>query len=231
MRKIRAASGVLLMVVLSITLSGCYTKFASYDNEVLPEEEGSREKEQVDTIVTREREICVWERDMFGYPELRCYQTNYSWSWYDFNNTPWWYRDNPNWYDHRRCPPYYYYDSYTGTCRYGGSDYSPPSDEGGDREELPSRRRSQPFSEKAPSVDSENQALQKKSEPMFDDADNKPISPSVQPSPAKPALSKEPASQQPPKRNSVRSKLGITDSPSDTVPGNTPRPRRKKMGF
>ncbi len=73
---------------------------------------------QVDTIVNRERETCVWVRDIFGQPQLQCYDSYYSRSWLFYNNTPWWYRNDPYWYDYNRCPRYYSYDPSCGCCRY-----------------------------------------------------------------------------------------------------------------
>jgi hypothetical protein len=73
---------------------------------------------KVDTIIQKENEVCVWERDLMGYPQLRCYKTNYPRSWMLYNNTPWWYRNDPFWYDYNRCPRYYYYDPSCGCCKY-----------------------------------------------------------------------------------------------------------------
>ncbi|MFP4163369.1 MAG: hypothetical protein ACLFQB_03850 [Chitinispirillaceae bacterium] len=228
--KLNRAAAVLVLLVLGMALSGCYTKFASPSRDVLPEKKTTQGKQELDTIVTREREICVWERDMFGYPELRCYKTNYSWNWYDFNNTPWWYRDDPHWYDHRRCPPYYYYDPSSGTCRYGGSDYAPPSNGGGENEKLPSKRRSQSRSEEIPAPEPKKARSSSESKPVFDSAENKPLSPSVKPQSDSSELSKE-SNPEPKKRKSIKSKMGITDSLSDTLPKGKSKPRRKSRGF
>jgi len=77
---------------------------------------------------TGDRQVCVWERDFFGYPELRCYYTSYTSSWLYFHNTPWWYRSSYGWRDTRGCPPHYYYDRVSGVCRYyGGSSYPGPN--------------------------------------------------------------------------------------------------------
>jgi hypothetical protein len=111
-------------------LGGCYTRLMTYQGEVT--EAGSKGggcadcREEVP--YTGGRQVCVWERDLFGYPELRCYYTSYASSWLYFHNTPWWYRSNYGWRDTRGCPPYYYYDRFSGTCRYyGGSSYPGPN--------------------------------------------------------------------------------------------------------
>lgn len=106
---------------------GCYTQFStlnqdrpSFQETVVVDSTGDTVKirREVDTVVTKEREICVWERDLLGYPRLRCYNTYYPRDWVYYNNSPWWYRNDPYWYDYDRCPRYYYYDAAYGRCRY-----------------------------------------------------------------------------------------------------------------
>lgn len=120
-----------LFIVLSFMIfliPGCYTQFATMES-TLPSTEpttmidsttGDTVKviRQVDTIVSRERETCVWVRDMFGHPYLQCYDSYYPRAWFSYSNTPWWYRNDPYWYDYNRCPRYYRYDPSCGRCRY-----------------------------------------------------------------------------------------------------------------
>ncbi|MDR2693296.1 MAG: hypothetical protein LBB74_03665 [Chitinispirillales bacterium] len=121
---------LLTAAVCLFSFGGCYTRLASYQGEVT--EAGSKGggcgdcREEVP--YTGNRQVCVWERDFFGYPELKCYYTSYTSSWLYFHNTPWWYRSSYGWRDTRGCPPYYYYDRFSGTCRYyGGSSYPGPN--------------------------------------------------------------------------------------------------------
>jgi len=122
---------ILLTAAVSLlSFGGCYTRLASYQGEVT--EAGSRGGGCVDcrdeVPFVGSRQVCVWERDFFGYPELRCYNTSYASSWLYFHNTPWWYRSSFGWRDTRGCPPFYYYDRFSGTCRYyGGSSYPRPN--------------------------------------------------------------------------------------------------------
>ncbi|MBN1603922.1 MAG: hypothetical protein JW915_20090 [Chitinispirillaceae bacterium] len=119
---------LILLSVIIFLLPGCYTQFVTMES-ALPSNEpvtmvdsatGDTIKviREVDTIVSREKETCVWVRDMFGNPHLQCYDSYYSRSWLFYNNTPWWYRNDPYWYDYNRCPRYYNYDPSCGCCRY-----------------------------------------------------------------------------------------------------------------
>jgi hypothetical protein len=113
-------------------LSGCYTKIASYQNETIPSSgSGGCVDCRDEAPASDRRQICVWERDIFGFPEMRCYYTNYASSWMYFHSTPWWYRSNYGWYDTRGCPAYYYYDRTSGICRYYGGSYSSGGGSGG----------------------------------------------------------------------------------------------------
>ncbi|KMQ50599.1 hypothetical protein CHISP_2450 [Chitinispirillum alkaliphilum] len=124
--------------LLLIFLNGCYTQFATMDRELIPKKQYTmidpetgdtvRVIHRVDTVERRDREICVWERDLAGFPRLRCFRSNYSKDWYHFNNLPWWYRTSPYFRDYDICPPYYYFDYRTRTCRYVG--VSPPPTDG-----------------------------------------------------------------------------------------------------
>ena len=118
--KIKIVSAAVFCVFV---LSGCYTKLAYYQDETAPY------AERCEDCVTQRAapgtgEVCVWERDMFGFAQLRCYNSNYSSSWLYFHNTPWWYRNQYRWYETRGCPPYYYYDRFSGSCRHYGSSHS-----------------------------------------------------------------------------------------------------------
>jgi hypothetical protein len=119
--------GLFLLVIVSFLMTGCYTKFVTnqrVSNEnvtaVIDSTTGDTVKviNRIDTVVQKEREVCVWERDLMGYPRLRCYKTFYPRDWYVYNNTPWWYND-PFWGDYDRCPRNYYYDPDCGCCKYG----------------------------------------------------------------------------------------------------------------
>ena len=124
-----------LLLTLSAALlcaflfGGCYTQMMAYQGEATQGRDNRGDechdcRDQVPVSSSR-REICVWERDIFGYPELRCYNTNYHSSWMYFHSTPWWYRSNFGWRDTRGCPPHYYYDRYAGICRLYGHTYPP----------------------------------------------------------------------------------------------------------
>jgi hypothetical protein len=119
--------GLVLSVVVLFLMTGCYTKFVTNQNvsgeqvtAIIDSTTGDTVKviNRIDTVVQKEREVCVWERDLMGYPRLRCYKTFYPRDWYVYNNTPWWYND-PYWGDYDRCPRNYYYDPSCGCCKYG----------------------------------------------------------------------------------------------------------------
>ncbi|MCX7725559.1 MAG: hypothetical protein N2053_01790 [Chitinispirillaceae bacterium] len=136
-----------LLLISFILLSGCYTQLMVVEKREPPKEEvvweidsatGDTVKviKRVDTVKTKEREICVWRRDLLGYPYLYCYESYYPRDWFYYNYSPWWYRNDPFWYDYYRCPRFYYYDPSCGCCRYysgrsyrGGTSYE--KDEGG----------------------------------------------------------------------------------------------------
>lgn len=123
--------GLVLLVAGLFVITGCYTQFVtnqriSSENvtAVIDSTTGDTVKviNRIDTIVQKEREVCVWERDLMGYPRLRCYKSYYPRDWYVYNNTPWWYNNDPFWGDYDRCPRSYYYDPDCGCCKFG-----PPS--------------------------------------------------------------------------------------------------------
>ena len=124
---------LILLPVLccAFLFGGCYTKLASYQNETMAASGGGCSDCGDEAPVNNRREVCVWERDIFGFPEMRCYTTNYSSSWMYFHSTPWWYRSNYRWYDSRGCPPHYYYDRVSGICRYYGASTYPSGGGGG----------------------------------------------------------------------------------------------------
>lgn len=119
-------SGVFLLV------GGCYTQFGSLNQSAPPESSSVPDTSIVvdstgdtvkvvhktDTVLQKEHEICVWERDLLGYPRLNCYKTYYPRNWFIYNNTPWWYRNDAFWDDYGSCPRYHYYDPSCGCCRY-----------------------------------------------------------------------------------------------------------------
>lgn len=129
------------MIVSSFFINGCYTKFASYDSfsgieensmydstvqddslsDSIKSNSSKKYSARVDTIIKRDKEICIWERDFSGYPYLRCFPSNYSSDWYFYNNSPWWFRSSTYWYDYKRCPRYYYYNPDCGCCTYYGN--------------------------------------------------------------------------------------------------------------
>ena len=109
-------------------IGGCYTKFATFEPRNLPAEQVTtivdstgktvRVVARADSMKTTERKICVWERDLMGFPYLHCYRSYYPKEWYLYTYSPWWYFNNDHVYNGDRCPPYYYYDRNCGCCRY-----------------------------------------------------------------------------------------------------------------
>jgi hypothetical protein len=116
---------------ISLIFAGCYTQFAVVDKAVpetiktVVDSTGDTVKviERTDTVLQKDNQVCVWERDLMGYPRLRCYRSFYPQDWFAYNNTPWWYRNDPFWGDFDRCPRYYYYDLDCGCCRYSTNRY------------------------------------------------------------------------------------------------------------
>jgi len=110
MLRISHALFVTLAVVVLLVPAGCYTRFAEF--------EPVSEKAAADTVQPQDSEICIWERDLTGYPRLRCYPSYYPRQWYLYNYSPWWYQNRNHLYNSEKCPPYYYYDNNCGCCRY-----------------------------------------------------------------------------------------------------------------
>jgi len=196
----------LLCCAFLLGFGGCYTKLASYQNETMGNG-GDCSDCGDEAPVNDRREVCVWERDIFGFPEMRCYTTNYSSSWMYFHSTPWWYRDSYRWYDTRGCPPNYYYDRGSGICRYyGSSNYHPPGGGGGGGS-APGKAPPRPTSRVIPSGEEKPEhpapvtsgsVTLPSGPPMFSGGGaGKHISPVNTPAPAAndPVLSKEPEKQ------------------------------------
>jgi hypothetical protein len=95
---------------LLLSAAGCYTRFAEFEPVSV--------SAAADTIAPQDSEICIWERDLTGYPRLRCYPSYYPRQWYLYNYSPWWYHNSSHLYNSEKCPPYYYYDDNCGCCRY-----------------------------------------------------------------------------------------------------------------
>lgn len=99
-------------VIATAVLSGCYTQFAMVD-KTPPREEvswvvdsttGDSVKiiNRTDTVYTHAWQTCIWERDLMGYPCLRCYDSFYPRDWFYYHYSPWWYYDYPYYYGGRR---------------------------------------------------------------------------------------------------------------------------------
>ena len=105
-------------------LSGCYTQLITRKAETAPPVQsvsfevdsltGDTVKivRQVDTVVERDNQHCYWIQNIWGEPELRCDNSYYSQSWYQYNNYPWWYDR-------------YIYDPYYGSGYYSRGFYRP----------------------------------------------------------------------------------------------------------
>jgi hypothetical protein len=103
-------SHVLLVAASLLAIGGCYTRFATFEAEsVTP---------KADTLRAADKETCIWERDLTGYPSLHCYPPYYPRQWYLYQYAPWWYHSDRHLYTPDKCPPYYYYDPNCGCCRY-----------------------------------------------------------------------------------------------------------------
>jgi len=109
---LKTKNGIFIALAAALLLgaTGCYTRFAEF--------EPVSAKAAADTVRTADTETCIWERDLAGYPRLRCYPAHYPRQWYMYNYSPWWYHNSRHLYSAERCPPYYYYDKNCGCCRY-----------------------------------------------------------------------------------------------------------------
>lgn len=103
---------VFCAAALLMFAEGCYTKFAVF--------EPASVTAKADTVraADADRETCIWERDLMGYPYLHCYPSYYPRQWYLYNYSPWWYHNDRHLYSAGQCPPYYSYDPGCGCCRY-----------------------------------------------------------------------------------------------------------------
>lgn len=110
-------------------LSGCYTQLAVVERprpsprmpcpDSLSDSCGQTAERDTVYLDDDDRKICYWTRDWRGEPVLRCYRTYYSDSWVSYYSDPWWYsRYRDHYWGYNHCPSYYYYDPYTGYCRY-----------------------------------------------------------------------------------------------------------------
>jgi hypothetical protein len=106
------AIGISSCAALVLVTAGCYTRFAAF--------EPVSAAAAADTLTPSDssQETCVWERDLSGFPRLRCYPAYYPRQWYLATYSPWWYHNNRHLYDAEKCPPYYYLDPSCGCCRY-----------------------------------------------------------------------------------------------------------------
>lgn len=66
----------------------------------------------------RNQKYCVWMQDFMGYPELRCFSSYSEFQIFLSSSAPWWIRDRIYAYSYYGCPPGYYYDPFSGYCRY-----------------------------------------------------------------------------------------------------------------
>ncbi len=121
--------------LLLLLIAGCYTQFlrtpdtqnelGTYsrnpsDSVLQPDssvKKSTAQRDNRDTLIVREREICRWERDFFGDWKLKCYRTNYSSTWHRYYDYPWWYDDwqyNTSYYNRGcHCP---YHRSFHPNC-------------------------------------------------------------------------------------------------------------------
>lgn len=108
---------ILFLLGAVFLFSGCYTQFLMVDKVPPQADEVSfvvdsatgdtvRVIRQTDTVYTRDNQTCIWERDLMGYPRLRCYDSYYPSHWFYYNYSPWWYYDR--------------YPYYSGGHYYGG---------------------------------------------------------------------------------------------------------------
>jgi hypothetical protein len=115
---------LLFIASLLSVMAGCYTRFATIEERAVTpdgraaDRAGNSGADSLETLKMADDETCVWERDLMGFPYLRCYKGYYPREWYRNNFSPWWYQTDAHLYDRGRCPAYYYYDKSCGCCRY-----------------------------------------------------------------------------------------------------------------
>jgi hypothetical protein len=112
MLKTECHAVVFFAAALLIFTEGCYTKFAVF------EPVSTAVKADTVRAADADKETCIWERDLMGYPYLHCYPSFYPRQWYLYNYSPWWYHNDRHMYSAGQCPPYYSYDPGCGCCRY-----------------------------------------------------------------------------------------------------------------
>jgi hypothetical protein len=105
-------AAVFCTAALLMFTEGCYTKFAVF------EPVSTAAKADSVRAAGADKETCIWERDLMGYPYLHCYPSYYPRQWYLYNYSPWWYHNDRHLYNADQCPPYYSYDPGCGCCRY-----------------------------------------------------------------------------------------------------------------
>jgi hypothetical protein len=214
-------------LVCALSFTGCYTQLMSYQGQSMhgrPSDGNACAdcQEEVPFANTR-REVCVWQRDIFGYPELRCYNTAYHSSWVYFHNTPWWYRSSFGWHDSRGCPPHYYFDRFTGMCRLIGPSRYPPanpgSSGGGSGQGQPRPPRPQVRSIPSEHAETVEPAVgTADQQPMFGGGGLRPLSPVGAP------IQQQPPPPQPPPQQSDG---GLT-KPADDGSGHAPPPPNRE---
>jgi hypothetical protein len=240
-KKLLTLLPILPVLCCAFLLGGCYTKLASYQNETMAASGGECADCGDEAPVNNRREVCVWERDIFGFPEMRCYTTNYSSSWMYFHSTPWWYRSNYRWYDSRGCPPHYYYDRGSGICRYYGASTYPSGGGGGgggsaSTQQLPPRRNSRVVPEEKPVVEpapvTSGPTTLPSGPPMFSGGGaGKQLSPVNNPPPSSSASANAGISKEPENKPSAQpSPPPPEQRPKDDAP-KTPPPRRSSRGI
>ncbi|MBN1128960.1 MAG: hypothetical protein JXA71_08240 [Chitinispirillaceae bacterium] len=81
---------------------------------------GASAERSLDTVIVepRIREYCFWIRDFLGYPELRCFSSIAEYHFYLSTTAPWWIRDRMYRSPYYGCPPGFYFDPFSGYCRY-----------------------------------------------------------------------------------------------------------------
>jgi hypothetical protein len=124
----RITTGLVLSVACALLLPGCYTQVGFAHRQPKAEQipcpdslsDSCGEQSARDTVVIRDdrREVCYWTRNWWGEPTLRCYRTYYNDDWVSYYSDPWWYSRYDLSYGYNSCPARYYYDPYTGYCRY-----------------------------------------------------------------------------------------------------------------
>ncbi len=113
---------ILVFVGMFLLLQGCYTQFATLQDQYQGESRGiavdSTGEPVPDTVVVKERETCYWHRTFFGDWELRCYETNYPDEWYSYYHQPWWYNQSSYYFYDCSCPYHIMFNPHCEYCWY-----------------------------------------------------------------------------------------------------------------